>query len=117
MTTDRSVSEHYSHGRLVAAICEGLAALGKTPDTVTIDDLAAVDEFHIGGRQATEDFIGQLGLAADHRVLDVGCGIGGPARFVAERFGCRVGGIDLTPEYVETARTLCEWVGFEGCIA
>ena len=111
MTKERSVSEHYTHGRLVAAIREGLAALGKTPDAVTIDDLAPVDEFHIGGRQATEHFIGQLDLAPDDHVLDVGCGIGGASRFVAERYGCRVSGIDLTPEYVETARTLCEWVG------
>ena len=111
MTKERSVSEHYTHGRLVAAIREGLAALGKTPDAVTIDDLAPVDEFHIGGRQATEHFIGQLDLAPDDHVLDVGCGIGGTSRFVAERYGCRVSGIDLTPEYVETARTLCEWVG------
>ena len=111
MTKERSVSEHYTHGRLVAAIREGLAAVGKTPDAVTIDDLAAVDEFHIGGRQATEHFIGQLDLAPDDHVLDVGCGIGGASRFVAERYGCRVSGIDLTPEYVETARTLCEWVG------
>ena len=117
MANDQTVAEHYAHGRLVAAIREGLAALGKTPDAVTIDDLAAVDEFHIGGRQATEDFIGQLGLSADDHVLDVGCGIGGPARFVAERYGCRLDGIDLTPEYVATARTLCEWVGLEGRIA
>ena len=111
MTKERLVSEHYTHGRLVAAIREGLAAVGKTPDAITIDDLAPVDEFHIGGRQATEHFIGQLDLATDDYVLDVGCGIGGASRFVAERYGCRVSGIDLTPEYVETARTLCEWVG------
>jgi ubiquinone/menaquinone biosynthesis C-methylase UbiE len=111
MTNSEPVSEHYTHGRLVAVIRERLAAVGKTPDSVTIDDLAAVDEFHIGGRQATEHFIGQLDLTADDRVLDVGCGIGGASRFVAECYGCRVSGIDLTPEYVETARTLCEWVG------
>ena len=113
MTKDRSVAEHYTHGRLVEAIREGLAAAGKTLDAVTIDDLAAVDEFHIGGREATEHFIGQLDLAADDHVLDVGCGIGGPARFVADHYGCRVSGIDLTPEYVETARTLCNWVGLD----
>jgi ubiquinone/menaquinone biosynthesis C-methylase UbiE len=111
MTNNEPVFEHYTHGRLVAAISEGLAAVGKTPDTVTIDDLAAVDQFHIGGRQATEHLIGQLDLTTDDIVLDVGCGIGGASRFVAERYGCRVSGIDLTPEYVETARTLCEWVG------
>ena len=111
MTNGEQVSEHYTHGRLVEAIRESLAAVGKTPDSVTIDDLAAIDEFHVGGRQATEHLIEQLDLTPEDHVLDVGCGIGGASRFVAERYVCRVSGIDLTPEYVETARTLCEWVG------
>ena len=111
MTNSEPVSAHYTHGRLVMAIREGLATVGKTPDSVTIDDLSAVDQFHIGGRQATEHFIEQFDLTAEDHVLDIGCGIGGASRFVAERYGCRVSGIDLTPEYVQTARTLCEWVG------
>jgi SAM-dependent methyltransferase len=111
MTSSEPVSRHYTHGRLIAAIRQGLAAAGKTPGSVTIDNLAAVDQFHIGGRQATEHVIAQLDLEADDHVLDVGCGIGGVSRFVAERHSCRVSGIDLTPEYVETARTLCAWVG------
>ena len=85
--------------------------MGKTPDSVTIDDLAAVDEFHIGGRRATEELIEQLGIAPGNHVLDVGCGLGGPARFVADRYKCRVSGIDLTLDYVETGNRLCEWVG------
>lgn len=105
------VSKHYTHGSLADAIRAGLAALGKSPDTVTIDDLAPVDEFHIGGRKASEDFLDQLGFTAKTQVLDVGCGLGGPARFVANRYGSQVTGIDLTSEYVETGNTLCSWVG------
>jgi ubiquinone/menaquinone biosynthesis C-methylase UbiE len=85
--------------------------MGKTPDTVTIDDLAPVDEFHIGGRTATEKLVEQLGVTPGDHVLDVGCGLGGPARFVAQRFKCRVSGVDLTSDYVETGNRLCEWVG------
>jgi len=76
-----------------------------------VDELAPVDEFHIGGRQASEDFICQLELSADDHTLDIGCGIGGTSRFVASRFGCRVTGIDLTPEFVSTGQSLCDWVG------
>jgi len=117
MPTQQDVSDHYTHGNLAAAIRSGIESLGKTIDSVTIDDLAAIDEFHIGGRQASEDFLAQLDLSPEKHVLDVGCGLGGTARFVASRYGCRVTGIDLTPEYVETARVLCGWVGLDNSIS
>ena len=116
MTNDRAVARHYTHGALLDAIRTGLDALGKTPETVTVDDLAPIDEFHIGGRQASEDFLSQLRLDTAAHVLDVGCGLGGGSRFAADRFGCRVTGIDLTPEYIETGQTLCQWVGLDGRI-
>lgn len=113
MPAQADVSRHYTHGSLIEAIGSGLTSLGKTVDTTTVDDLAAVDEFHIGGRRASEEFLGQLGLSAQSHVLDVGCGLGGAARFVASRYGSRVTGIDLTSEYVETGNTLCKWVGLD----
>ena len=111
-----TVEEHYSDGRLLDEIRAGIRAIGKTPQSVTVDELAPVDEFHIGGRQASEDFIGQLGLSPSDHVLDVGCGFGGTSRFVASRYGCRVTGIDLTPEFIEAGRALCSWVGLSGRI-
>ena len=111
MPNQQDVSKHYTHGNLVAVIRSGLGSLGKTVNSVTVDDLAPVDEFHIGGRQASEDFLSQLNLTPKNQVLDVGCGLGGTARFVASRYGCQVTGIDLTPEYVETAKVVCGWVG------
>src|SRR6516225_7997861 len=107
------VSKHYAHGDLTEAIRSGLTLQGKSADTVTIDDLAPVDEFHIGGRRASEDFLDQLVFSSQTKVLDVGCGLGGPARFVANRYGSQVTGIDLTAEYVETGNTLCKWVGLD----
>lgn len=113
MAAQTDVSHHYTHGSLIDAIRDGIASLGKTPGTITVDDLAPVDEFHIGGRKASADFLDQLGFGADQHILDVGCGLGGAARFVASRYGSRVTGIDLTREYVETGRTLCKWVGLD----
>lgn len=107
------VARHYTQGGLTDAIRSALQALGKTPDAITVDDLAPVDEFHIGGRQASEDFLDQLSLAGETHVLDIGCGLGGAARFAADRYGCRVTGVDLTPEFVETGRELTKWVGLD----
>jgi len=113
MSREKTVADHYTHGSLLEAIRSGLKAMGKSPDTVSVDDLGPVDEFHIGGRQASEAFLSQLPLDANAHVLDVGCGLGGGSRFAASRFGCRVTGIDLTAEYVETGQALCAWVGLE----
>ena len=111
MPAQQDISNHYTHGDLVAAIRSGIEKIGKTIDNVTIDDLAPVDEFHVGGRQASEHFLDQLNLTAEKKILDVGCGLGGPARFAASHYHCRVEGIDLTPEYVETGQVISKWVG------
>jgi SAM-dependent methyltransferase len=105
------VADHYTHGGLVDAIHQGVVALGKTTETVDIEDLAPVDEFHIGGRVATEAFLDQLDIDASQHVLDVGCGLGGASRFAAHEYGCRVTGVDLTREYVETGNVICSWLG------
>jgi SAM-dependent methyltransferase len=105
------VAGHYTQGNLLDAILAGVERLGKSTDTVTVDDLVPVDEFHIGGRRATESLFEMVGITPDDHVLDVGCGLGGASRFVAQRYGCRVTGIDLTQEYIETGNALCSWVG------
>jgi ubiquinone/menaquinone biosynthesis C-methylase UbiE len=111
MDTERSVADHYTHGTLETAIIDALRAIGKDPDRLVHGDLAAIDEFHIGGRQATMDLAAQIALPARARVLDVGCGIGGAARFFAGECGWRIEGIDLTDEYVRVAQALSRRVG------
>ncbi len=111
MVDNNAVIDHYNKGDLLAVIKNALAAAGKSLDAVSADDLAPVDEFHIGGRQASVDFIGQLGLGPGDHLLDVGCGIGGPARFAAAAYGCRVTGLDITPAFIQAGRELNGWVG------
>lgn len=113
MSNEKAVSEHYLHGDLLEAIQAAITRLGKTVDSVTIEDLAPVDEFHIGGRLATEKFLDQLNFSAHDHVLDVGCGLGGASRFVASKYNNHVTGIDLTQEYIDTGKALCAWVGLD----
>jgi ubiquinone/menaquinone biosynthesis C-methylase UbiE len=113
MTHEKTVAEHYSHGGLLDAIQASIAELGKTIESVTIEDLAPVDEFHIGGHLATKSLLDQLSFSEGDRILDVGCGIGGASRFVASEFNSEVIGIDLTQEYVDVGNALCAWVGLD----
>ncbi|ANT63736.1 hypothetical protein AYJ57_25015 (plasmid) [Salipiger sp. CCB-MM3] len=110
MTDPASVSDHYQTGHLLKRISDACTALDLAPP-MSRDALAPVDEFHIGGRLATTPFVQALNLSPDSRVVDLGCGLGGPARFVAATTGAHVTGIDLTAEFVETGRALTEWTG------
>jgi len=108
---EEAVARHYGRSDLLVRIRAGLSALGHDPDRLSPDDLKPVDEFHIGGAEATADLVGQLEIDVNTDLLDIGCGIGGTARLVAARHGCRVTGIDLTPEYVDCARALSAAAG------
>src|SRR5690349_7628822 len=96
------VSTFYSGpGGLLAAIRSALEAAGLDLASLRPADLAPVDEFHIRGRAATLEIIEALGIDADSWVLDLGSGLGGPARTLAEQTGCTVTGVDLTSEFCE----------------
>lgn len=110
MTKPEEIARHYNSGHLLNRISDGCAALDLKPPMAP-GALAAVDEFHIGGRVATEPFVTAMKLSEESRVVDLGCGLGGPARYVAETTGAFVTGIDLTPEFVETGRVLTDWTG------
>ncbi|WP_210204615.1 class I SAM-dependent methyltransferase [Microvirga sp. 17 mud 1-3] len=106
-----AVEEHYTHRDLTKAIREALQRAGKDPAHLQPTDLAAVDEFHIRGRQATLELANWIKPTAADRVLDIGSGLGGASRTLAATYGCHVTGIDLTEAYCRTARDLAEWVG------
>jgi len=117
MSYEQSVSNHYLHGNLLGAIEAAIPKLGKSVGEITVDDLGPVDEFHIGGRVATDRLLKQLDFTERHHILDVGCGLGGASRFVADRYRSRVTGIDLAQEYIDTGTALCRWVGLAGHVS
>ena len=106
-----SVREHYANDNLEARILAGLTASGKDIERLEPDDLAPVDEFHTRGRPATVDLARLLCVTQSDVVLDLGSGLGGPARYLARTFGCAVSGVDLTPDFVATAIALSRRVG------
>jgi len=108
MTSTDAVEQHYSGRGLVARIEKSLAEAGHDGGALTPEILAPYDEFHVGGMQATHRLCGRLEIGQDSRLLDVGCGTGGPARAVAAKTGCRVTGIDLTADFIKAGDELTE---------
>lgn len=114
MPAKDEIQAHYTRGGLAETLLAALEAAGKDTAKLTLDDLAPIDEFHSRGRDATLELAGLARLMPETRVLDLGCGLGGPARRLAKVFACRVTGLDLTPEYVEVATQLAERTGLKG---
>jgi ubiquinone/menaquinone biosynthesis C-methylase UbiE len=114
MSIEEAVSRHYAKSDLETIILDALRLSGSDPEALTPDDLAAIDEFHMGGRAATAELAQALALRPDMRLLDIGSGLGGAARYFARNAGCQVSGIDLTSDYVATATSLTRRVGLAG---
>jgi ubiquinone/menaquinone biosynthesis C-methylase UbiE len=108
------IARHYGKTGLLDRILAALAQAGKDIDHLTIDDLAPVDEFHSRRRLATRELAAMLAPSAGEQVIDIGSGLGGPSRYLAATYGCRVSGIDLTPEFVEVATALTARTGLTG---
>ena len=96
----------------LAATIEQLA--GDELAALTQPQLDGIDQFHGGGAEAVDRLLPSLGLTPAMTVLDVGSGLGGPARQVARSSGCTVVGVDITQSYVDAARALTEAAGLSG---
>jgi ubiquinone/menaquinone biosynthesis C-methylase UbiE len=105
---DISIESHYTCPDLFETIVDALKKAGRDIDQVSRKDTAAVDEFHVRGQEVSRELAAGAGLQKDDRVLDVGCGLGGPARMIADEFGCTVTGIDITASYIRTASLLSQ---------
>ena len=108
---DAQVDSHYGFGSIMDKIEAGLQAAGKDILHLCVDDLAPIDAFHTRGRASTLEVAEMAGVSADDSVLDVGCGLGGTARYLAQQVGCQVTGLDLTEEYVSVGKQLNDLVG------
>ena len=105
------VRDHYRATGLTERLKTALTALGPEQLRLTPQQLSTLDQFHTRGLAATAELATLAGITADMSVLDVGSGVGGPARFLAATYGCRVTGIDLSEPFIEAARYLTERTG------
>jgi SAM-dependent methyltransferase len=111
MENQRSIADHWATGDVYELVLGALRKAGKSPENLTLEDLAPVDHFHARGVTATVALADRLPVEPGHHILDIGCGLGGPARYFARRFGCKVTGIDITPAFVEAANKLTALLG------
>jgi len=105
------VREHYASEGITARILAALRSVNGPDVPITPDTLAPIDHFHGKGVVATEELAALLKPKASDHLLDIGCGIAGPARWIAAKYGCRVTGVDLTAEFCEAARELNSLTG------
>jgi ubiquinone/menaquinone biosynthesis C-methylase UbiE len=107
---DEEISKHYGISGILDSILKGLEDSGKNLESLIPEDLAPIDEFHTRGKESTIEIANLAQLQSQHNVLDVGCGLGGSARYIANEFSCSVMGVDLTTEYIDVANKLTEFV-------
>ncbi len=106
----RDTKRHYSPENLLEGIRAALLEMGVTPETVTLDHLATLDEFHIRGRKGTLELFELLQPTRPMHLLDIGAGLGGPARVLATQYCSTVTGLDLSKVFVEAGNELSEWL-------
>ena len=101
-----AIADHWGKGDVYGLIVSALNKMSKPLDGLTVEDLAPVDHFHARGFAATVELADRLPISAGQRILDIGCGLGGPARYMAKRFRCKVSGLDITEPFVQAANKL-----------
>lgn len=117
MSENSNITRHYESGDLLERLQAALADDGADPDRPGIEALSHYDHFHGRGMEATRELADVLQVSSGDHLLDIGCGLGGPARYLSDRFDCRVTGIDLTEEFCAVARHLTQALGLAGRVA
>jgi SAM-dependent methyltransferase len=106
MTSAKAIADHWGRGDVYSLIVSALNKMSKPLEGLTVEDLAPVDHFHARGFPATVELADRLPIKAGQHIVDIGCGLGGPARYIAKRFQCNVSGLDITEPFVEAANKL-----------
>jgi len=106
MAIEGDVAQHYGNAGIAERVLAALRAANGPDAPATVDALSVLDHFHGRGVVATQELLEVLKPQSGERILDIGSGIGGPARWIAARCGALVTGVDLTPEFCAAAEAL-----------
>ena len=109
---NQTIEKHYLKEGLYEDIVQRLSEMEKDLENITREDIAGVDEFHVRGAAVSKELAESIDLN-DKSVLDIGCGLGGPCRMLADTYNCLTTGIDLSNEYIRTAQKLSQLVKLE----
>jgi SAM-dependent methyltransferase len=115
--TIATVRGHYNPEDLTGRIKSALVSVVRDGQPLTVDELAPLDQFHVRGMLATAELASAAGVDPSTEVLDVGCGVGGPARSLSSIFGCTVTGVDLSPAFVDAANYLTSRCGLSSRVS
>jgi ubiquinone/menaquinone biosynthesis C-methylase UbiE len=110
---EQNIEAHYEKTGMADAVMDAFRDVLSNEDRLKLEELSPVDEFHIRGREATFEMIHYAQFTSDNHILDVGCGVGGPSRWLAQLCGCRVTGLDVTEVFCELATLLAKRTGLE----
>jgi SAM-dependent methyltransferase len=113
MSDAKAIAEHWGRGDVYALILAALKKMAKPLEDLRLEDLAPVDHFHARGFTATVELADRLPIKPGQHVVDIGCGLGGPARYMAKRFSCHVSGVDITEPFVQAGNKLSALLGME----
>lgn len=104
-----NIEQHYHKDGLYEDIISRLQEQGIDLNEVKRSDISGADEFHVRGAQVSKELAQSIPIKGLN-VLDVGCGLGGPCRMLSDAYNCKTTGIDLSREYIRTAKKLSELV-------
>ena len=116
MQDNQAISDHWGKGDVYSRILNAMELADINPDLVTVEQLAPMDHFHARGFAATVELADDLPIKEGDRLVDIGSGLGGPARYLAKRFNCSVCGIDITAPFVDAANKLTTLLGMEDAV-
>lgn len=110
---EKNVETHYVKTRMANSVMDVFKKVLEKPGILTLEKMSPIDEFHIRGREATLEMIERAQFNRGEHILDVGCGVGGPSRWLAKLSGCRITGLDVTQEFCQVATLLAKRLGIE----